>query len=259
MGLADLHIHSTYSWDSVSSVRAILKYVSERTDLDVIAITDHDEIRGALEAQQLAPSYGVQVITGSEISTLEGHLLAYFIEHKVSKGLSLIETIQRVRDQGGLCVAAHPMARGAPSLTAEAIRGALDHPAATGVLVGIETFNGGLFHRSSNDLALALAQEMAEKHSNIAMLANTDSHTLFTIGQAASEFSGTSPQDLRRAMVLGKTNPCVRQLSGAWDIIMGWLPRYFLRNAGWIAWNSAPSEPIRYVRSSHIFSMTAEN
>jgi hypothetical protein len=259
MGLADLHIHSTYSWDSVSSIRAILKYVSENTDLDVIAITDHNEIRGALEAQQLAPSYGVQVIAGSEISTVEGHLLAYFIERNIMEGLPLIETIQRVRDQGGICVAAHPMARGASSLNAEAIRGAFNHPATAGVLVGIETFNGGLFHRSSNDLALALAQEIAEQHPNIAMLANTDSHTLFTIGQAASEFNGTSPEELRRAMVFGMTLPRVRQLSGAWAIIMGWLPRYFLRNAGWIAWNAAPSEPIRYVRNSRILSMTAEN
>lgn len=252
MGLADLHIHSTYSWDSVSSIRAILKHVIENTDLDMIAITDHDEIRGAFEAQQIAPTYGVQVIIGSEISTAEGHLLVYFIDHKIQAGLSLIETILRVRDQGGICVAAHPMAKGALSLSAEAIRNAFNHPATAGVLVGIETFNGGLFHRTSNDLALSLAQEIAVKHPNIAMLANTDSHTLFTIGQAASEFYGNSPEELRKAMIFGETFPRVRQLAGAWSIITGWLPRFFLRKSGWIAWNSAPSEPIRYVRSSHI-------
>jgi hypothetical protein len=254
MGLADLHIHSTYSWDSVSSIRAILKYVQDNTDLDVISITDHDEIRGSLEAQELAPLYGVQVITGSEISTAEGHLLAYFIERRIEAGLSLLETIQRVRDQGGLCVAAHPMARGALSLSANTIRKAFQHPVSNGVLVGIETFNGGLFHRSSNDLALDLAQEIARQQQNIAMLANTDSHALFTIGQAANEFTGKSQDELRSALVFGQTCPRVQQLSGPWSIITGWLPRFVLRNIGWIAWNAHPSEPIRYVRNSQIIS-----
>jgi len=47
MGFADLHIHTVYSRDAAESAR-----------LDIVAITDHDCIDGALEAQELAPAYG---------------------------------------------------------------------------------------------------------------------------------------------------------------------------------------------------------
>jgi len=69
MGLADLHIHSIYSYDATGSITAILKYAAEQTDLNIIAITDHDTMGGVKEALDLAPAYGLQVIPGMEIST----------------------------------------------------------------------------------------------------------------------------------------------------------------------------------------------
>ena len=76
MGKADLHIHTIYSWDGTCTVEAVLKQAAHIAGLDVIAITDHDEIQGALEAVDLAPRYGIEVIPGCEISTADGHLLA---------------------------------------------------------------------------------------------------------------------------------------------------------------------------------------
>ena len=57
MGTADLHIHSTYSHDATTTVRAILKHASD-VGLDVIAVADHDNIRGSLEAMTLLPTIG---------------------------------------------------------------------------------------------------------------------------------------------------------------------------------------------------------
>ncbi|MFO3797223.1 MAG: PHP domain-containing protein, partial [Anaerolineales bacterium] len=57
MGLADLHIHSIYSVDGAITISAILNYVASRTNLNVIAITDHDEIAGALQAEKMAHHY----------------------------------------------------------------------------------------------------------------------------------------------------------------------------------------------------------
>lgn len=111
MGLADLHMHTIFSYDGTATVPAVLKR-AKQIGLDIIAITDHDEIRGALLAEQLAPQVGIQVIPGVEITTAEGDLLALSIRKLVPAGLPLIETILRVGEQGGFCLAPHPLATG---------------------------------------------------------------------------------------------------------------------------------------------------
>jgi predicted metal-dependent phosphoesterase TrpH len=118
MSFADLHVHSIYSYDGTSTIPAILKHAAARTNLKVLAITDHDTIRGVREAQDLAPRYGLEVIPGCEISTRDGHLLALFIENPIKPDLPLLDTVLALADQGGICVAAHPYARGMNSLTA---------------------------------------------------------------------------------------------------------------------------------------------
>jgi predicted metal-dependent phosphoesterase TrpH len=243
MGLADLHIHTIYSWDGTCTVSAVLKYAAEQTALDVIAITDHDEIRGSIEALELAPSYGIQVIPGSEISTAEGHLLALFIESRVPAGLSLVETVQRVGALGGLCFAAHPMAANTNSLTEKTIFQALQHPEVADVLVGIETFNAGILHRNANMDALVLAHTLS-----LTRIGSSDSHLLQTIGQASTEFQGTSPDDLRIALENRTTHVQVGKLSSEWAFLRNWFPRYLLRNAGWATGNLDPHEPLRLRR-----------
>ena len=79
---ADLHMHTTYS-DGVATVPEILEHVATHTDLKVIAITDHDRIDGALHASRLASSFGIEVIIGEEISTIDGHLIALFIDRPI--------------------------------------------------------------------------------------------------------------------------------------------------------------------------------
>ncbi|NTW12340.1 MAG: PHP domain-containing protein, partial [Anaerolineales bacterium] len=82
MGLADLHIHTIYSYDGTASVPAVLKRAAQ-IGLDVIAVTDHDEIAGSLKALELAPAYGVEVIPGTEVTTSEGDLLALNVTEKI--------------------------------------------------------------------------------------------------------------------------------------------------------------------------------
>ncbi|HZW03875.1 MAG TPA: PHP domain-containing protein, partial [Anaerolineaceae bacterium] len=75
MGFADLHIHSIYSYDGICRIATILDYVANQTQLDLIAVTDHDVIEGSLEAVELAPAYGLEAVPAVEITAREGHIL----------------------------------------------------------------------------------------------------------------------------------------------------------------------------------------
>ena len=196
MGLADLHLHTIYSYDGTATVQAVLRRARE-VGLNVIAITDHDEIAGALEAVKLASHYGVEVIPGSEITTAEGDLLALFIHEKIQPGLSLIETLLRVKEQGGVAIAAHPMAggMGMKSLTSASILKALKHPIAKKVLIGIETYNGTAIDRVSNHYTRIFAQGLKIAHTG-----NSDAHIIDTIGFGATEFPGTTAAELLKAL-----------------------------------------------------------
>jgi predicted metal-dependent phosphoesterase TrpH len=206
MGLADLHIHTVYSYDGTASVPAVLAR-AKQVGLDVIAITDHDEIKGALKAFDLAPAFGIEVIPGIEITTAEGDLLALFVRQSIKPGQSLIETILNVGDAGGICIAPHPMARGAgmKSLSGQAILRALDHPVTSRILIGIETYNATALDRESNHLA----QKLWAEYPRIAQVGNSDAHILQAIGLGATEFLGHTAAHLLDALWIGATD--VRQ------------------------------------------------
>ncbi|MFQ5806904.1 MAG: PHP domain-containing protein [Phycisphaerae bacterium] len=99
-----IHLHTHYSYDS-NLPPAALVAAARRAGLDCVAITDHDEIDGALEARAVG---GLRVIVGEEISTADGHLLGLFLEQRIPPGLSAEETAAEIRAQGGVVLAPHP-------------------------------------------------------------------------------------------------------------------------------------------------------
>ena len=201
MGLADIHMHTVFSYDGTATVPAVLEQAS-RVGLDIIAITDHDEIRGALLAEELAPSYGLQVIPGIEITTAEGDLLALSVCKLIPAGLTLIETIKRVADQGGFCVAPHPGAAGLgmKSLSAYSIYQALNYYETERVLIGIETYNATTLDREANTNACIWAERLG-----IAQTGSSDAHVLDAIGLGTTEFPGHTISDLVAALWTGET------------------------------------------------------
>jgi predicted metal-dependent phosphoesterase TrpH len=245
MGFADLHIHSIYSHDATGSIPAILKFVADHTHLNVIALTDHDSLRGNAEAVQQAPRYGLEVIPGCEISTADGHLLALFIKDPIPAGLSLIESALRVGDQGGLCVVPHPMARGTSSVNMVSLRRALTVPPLAKVLVGVEIYNGGLVYTRSNQTVRAMAHTLP-----LAQVGNSDSHILSTIGQGSTEFPGRSAVELREALLARTTIPHEGVGLTGIRALREWAPRFVLRKLGWVAWNASPEAPLKMVRLS---------
>lgn len=243
MGLADLHIHSIHSYDGTATIPAILKHTADNTHLNVIAITDHDSMDGVNQALDLAPAYGLEVIPGCEISSADGHVLGLFLKNKVPAGLSLIETLLLIGEQGGIAIAAHPEARGTSSLKFDIIRQACNHPFASKVLVGVEAFNGGLVYTRSN-------QTIAEQASRLplAQVGNSDAHILQMIGQGASFFPGNNIMDLRMALKQRQTwVAAYGNLHGA-QVLTSYIPKYLLRIMGWAVWNENPTAPLKYAR-----------
>ncbi len=101
-----VHSHTDYSHDSNVSWERLLA-TARHQGVDCVAITDHDQVEGALRARQAGD---VRVIVGEEISSADGHIIGLFLEERVQPGLSLEETAGRIRQQGGLVLAPHPLA-----------------------------------------------------------------------------------------------------------------------------------------------------
>jgi glycosyltransferase involved in cell wall biosynthesis len=105
----DLHMHTDHSSDCATPVEVLLAEAQQR-GLGAIAVTDHNEISGALEAR--AKAHGIQVIVGEEVKTAEqGEVIGLFIEEKIPRGMTLQETIAEIRRQGGLVYVPHPFDR----------------------------------------------------------------------------------------------------------------------------------------------------
>jgi predicted metal-dependent phosphoesterase TrpH len=108
----DLHMHTDHSGDCATPVDVLLQTARDR-GLGAIAITDHNEVSGALEARKIAEELGdIKVIVAEEVKTAEqGEVIGLFLEEKIPKGLTMAETIAEIRRQGGLVYVPHPFDR----------------------------------------------------------------------------------------------------------------------------------------------------
>ena len=201
MGKADLHIHSTAS-DGLASPREILDYVQSETDLDLIAIADHDMLEGAIEAARLAAEgqYRFHVIVGVEITTLEGHLLAYDIHQPIPMLHPLDWTLREIHAQGGWAIVPHPLSYLTRSLGRRGIL-RVTHDVRDGVYFdGIEVLNPSLAGKVVYGHILSL-----NAYLQLPETGGSDSHVLETIGSAYTWFPGTTPDDYRRAIRAGRS------------------------------------------------------
>ena len=198
VGRADLHLHTLAS-DGLMDACALVDHIEQHTDLDVMAVTDHDEVAAALEARESATrrGYRVQVVAGVEVSTLDGHLLALFVDERPPALWSACRTAEWVAERGGLCIAPHPFTRWTHSLHPRAMRELIQAQ----LLVGVEVLNASLAGRASRPRALAVAQEFG-----LAQIGSSDAHMLSMVGLAETRFLGRTPEELRRAIERGLTS-----------------------------------------------------
>jgi predicted metal-dependent phosphoesterase TrpH len=202
-GKADIHMHSTYS-DGCATIQQILDHVQNNTTLDVIAITDHDVIEGALRARDLwsKGSYRFDFIVGEEVTTKEGHLLGLFIEKSVPSGLSMERSIDLIHEQGGMAVIAHPLHR---LFRHSCQREVMDriHAAKDVWFDGIETWNASFCGIYANRVAMRTNRDIY----HLPELGNSDAHALNSIGSGMTWFEGKNAAELRKMIEAGLTAP----------------------------------------------------
>lgn len=107
MARTEFHVHTKASHDSLMSRRSLLRRC-RRTGVDCLAITDHNEIKGALECKPWLEAHGVAVIVGEEIFTSKGEIIGLWLKERVEPGLTPEETVAEISRQGGAVYVPHP-------------------------------------------------------------------------------------------------------------------------------------------------------
>jgi predicted metal-dependent phosphoesterase TrpH len=201
LGRADLHIHTLAS-DGLDGIATILDHVERETLLDVIAITDHERIDAAVAARTMAREVGhrAEVIVGEEVSTLGGHLLGLFLEDRVRPLRSLRSTIAAIHEQGGIAIPAHPLVPYPLCAQGWVLRRLLEDDDVRVRPDAIEAFNPTMFGRPWHGRVVRFAAE-----HDLPTVGNSDSHAASTIGTGWTSFPGRTAEDLRAAILEGRT------------------------------------------------------
>lgn len=203
MGTADLHLHTALG-DGLPELPELLAHVEEQTDLDVIAVTEHDQVQAALRLRELHARgrYRFDVIVGAEITTLEGHLLALFIEEPVPSLRPLARTIDLIHRQGGICIIPHPMSYLTRSIGQHGIERIIRRRQDGLWFDGIELANPSPAGRVT--AARAAALNAARYH--LPAVGGSDAHYLQAVGCGRTAFPGRTAADLRAALAVGETS-----------------------------------------------------
>lgn len=190
---ADLHIHSRHS-DGLARIPEIMEYVQHKTDMRVIAITDHNTIDGALFAKSLEDMYDFEVVVGEEVSSRSGHVIGLFLESPIPSGLSVVETLSRINEQDGVAIIPHPFSN----------RGVFGPFGVShfGAAVGDMAFHALEVYNSMPFLVWAnrMAARVLAGGQGIAAVGGSDAHVLHGVGQGYTVFRGSTAKDLRTSI-----------------------------------------------------------
>jgi predicted metal-dependent phosphoesterase TrpH len=201
-GRADLQLHSDLG-DGLAPPDAILD-AAERAGLNVIALTDHDDIRGSFLIRDIAAkrSSPVEIVTGIEVTTRSGHLLALWVEEEIPMFAPLAQTIALIHTMGGIAIAPHPLSYLTFSIGEGALRALHAGPAECQV-DGIELINPSYAGRVRSKRAAWLNKELL----GAAETGSSDAHHAQLVGTAWTDFPGRGAADLRRAIAERTTRP----------------------------------------------------
>ncbi len=170
----DLHIHTYYSYDSNALPKDIVDSAIEK-GIDCLAITDHDEVEGANEVIEYARGKSILIIPGIEVKSRDGDILGLNIRNPIPKNLSAEQTIEKIKEQGGLAIIAHPFGDWHPFKR--------DLTDLVDIIDGIEIMNASVFIGNKK------ARELVKKH-DLTFTAGSDAHHPKFIGRLYLEIPG---------------------------------------------------------------------
>ena len=225
MGKVDTHVHTQFSgYSKLGALKFPESVISpevqvdnaRRLGYDVLCITDHDETAGGFVAEKYARQFDdIEIIVGEEVMTNEGEVIGLFLNERVKPMLSPEETIDIIREQGGLTIAPHPFSVHVEGLKERCLDLDLD---------GIETINGGHPDEYSN----RFAQMVCDRHpGRWAEISGSDAHSVYTSGFNWTEFDGNTAEDFRRAVLnkttraVGRPAPVFTQVQWSVEVVLG--------------------------------------
>jgi predicted metal-dependent phosphoesterase TrpH len=234
VGRADLQLHSDLG-DGLNSPAEILA-AAEAVGLDIIALTDHDDIRGSFLLRDLAAkrSSKVTVITGIEVTTRAGHLLALFVEDEIPMFRALPETVMAIHRAGGIAIVPHPLSYLTFSVGERALRALAGRGDRTSFVDGIEVRNPSYAGRVRG----ARARQLNEHVLRVAETGSSDAHHAKLVGTAWTDFPGEGTDALRAAIGARTT----RAEGRAWTL------REHLDGVATQQWRSMVRDPYKRVR-----------
>ena len=193
----DFHVHSEGSYDGHEPVELIIEHAAD-IGLDGVVITDHDVLVESIRAAELAADYGLIGIPGVEVSTAHGHLLAIGVDEMPPRRAPYEETVEWIRDHGGVAIVPHPFQRTRHGVRKKNIPD----------VDAIETFNAWLFTGYKNGRARRYATAYGYP-----TVAASDAHTLPYVGRAYTEI--TIPEVDREAVTREDVLTAIREGSTA--------------------------------------------
>ncbi len=201
---ADIHMHTNLGDGWASPARVVAE--ATRRNLPVIAITDHDHVEGAKRVQELIYQQNspLQMITGVEVSTRQGHLLGLFVNKAPKSMRSVEESIEDIKEQGGIVIVPHPLGRLVPSLSRAKIDALLEK--------GYEIDGIEMYNPSPANASMRPAVRDANQHWRLAETGGSDAHFWQHIGAAYTLFPGANPLDLRRGIIERTVRPGGQEL-----------------------------------------------
>lgn len=182
----EFHVHTRYSKDSTLNFY-FLYIMCKIKKINCIAITDHNEIKGAIKYKEKLDKKGINVIVGEEIFTSDGEIIGLFLNKKIEPGLTCKETIKKIKEQNGMVYVPHPFEpyRYKTVLEESCIfenRNDIDL---------IEIHNG----RNRNTKISKMQKEISEKYK-IRPIIGSDSHTFFELGRNYVELNSISRDNI---------------------------------------------------------------